>query len=403
MTQLHQSAMGLVNSLEARQRLGLMKQEEDRRARLSDLQMRGLQREEDYQTGLQNAMSNPGTMPAQSVTGFTPAPEQNFTPAPDSLASLFPQQNQMQPQVGAIEVPKSRLQSGREFAESKGRFEDVGKIVNLDDALAQYGAKVQNGGGDIQKFYKNKQELDTYKQFISEVSPLLKTAAGRQVAQNVAAKYAATYPDDKGVFDISTINVAPEGNVVNVLKTPDGKPAGMIITMPDGSTHFEKPVAENDDVTARVVKDAKSPTGWSYVDKAGKNVVGAPDPYISRTNPSAQSNNNESGFQFWATKLQTLQGKISSIEKGVDPLTGAVIPQTNIQNALATLRPEIENTKRYMKKKYPNEYTTYFGAEQQAQPAGKVLDEKTATDILRDAGGDKDKARQMARGLGFTL
>jgi hypothetical protein len=97
----------------------------------------------------------------------------------------------------------------------------------------------------------------------------------------------------------------------------------------------------------------------------------------------------------------------ASIEKGYDPITGQVIPQTQIETAKATVNGQIANTERYMQATFPNEWKTYVGTPQpqaqQQQPAGRQLDETTARNILRDAGGDKEKARQMARGLGFTF
>lgn len=68
-------------------------------------------------------------------------------------------------------------------------------------------------------------------------------------------------------------------------------------------------------------------------------------------------------FRQWAGKLQSLQGRIASVQKGINPYSGEAIPQTNIEAALATLTPEVENTKRLLRSKFPDQYSTYFGNE----------------------------------------
>jgi len=120
-----------------------------------------------------------------------------------------------------------------------------------------------------------------------------------------------------------------------------------------------------DKPTSQVQKDPESPTGWSYISEKGNLYPGAPDPHKGKTSIHVSGGGGESGeekgFNKWSTKLQAIQGRIASIKKGYDPLTGQAVPQTNIDAAIAQLQPELENTARYMRSKFPNESRTYFG------------------------------------------
>ncbi len=249
----------------------------DRANRLSDLQYRQLQEEEDYRKGLRGAMSDPRTTRTASVIPSSPQldpmgiPGQSYMPPPDtamigadrgnvgSLRELGlmspaptspyqPNVNQASPLVQAYNEGRIKTdvktqtptQAGAEYALKKGRVKDAAELINVDDALAQYAAKVQSGQGDATEFYKRKNDLDTYKTFVSEVAPLLKTPQGRQMAQTIAQKYKELHPDKAQTYDLGTIQ-AKGGVIINSLYDENGASAGRLITLEDGSTHLQPP------------------------------------------------------------------------------------------------------------------------------------------------------------------
>ena len=121
--------------------------------------------------------------------------------------------------------------------------------------------------------------------------------------------------------------------------------------------------AVSDKPTGHLVRSNTSKTGYGYLTEQNNIVDDAPPPseLHPRISVHSGSNSEEKGFTTWATKLQMIQGRIASIKKGFDPITGQVIPQTNIENALAQLQPELENIQRYVQTKFPNESRVYFG------------------------------------------
>lgn len=177
-------------------------------------------------------------------------------------------------------------------------------------------------------------------------------------------------------------------------------------------TGASKAAAEPKDpkLTGHVVRDKESPTGWSYAGEDGEVMAtGAPDPYKGKEHTGGGGSGGptaeQKGFSTWATKYDGLVKARAAIEKGFDPFTGQALPQTQLDTAKASIQEQIGKTERYMQSTFPNEWRTYAGAAPAPSqaPAGRQLDPATAKQILYDAGGDKNKARQMARGLGFTF
>jgi hypothetical protein len=175
--------------------------------------------------------------------------------------------------------------------------------------------------------------------------------------------------------------VTPSGNQIQMqngsfwMPIPD--PSGSGKTVPgvwDTDSKQWRPATEEDSaalqkpdaapkLTGHLVKDSNSSTGYSYAGDDGQIMTkNAPTPAeLHPRPPKDTSGADEKRFEFWAGKLQSLQGRIASIQKGFDPITGQVIPQTNIDAAIASLSPEVNNTKRYMQTNYPTQYKTYFG------------------------------------------
>lgn len=168
-TSLDQNFSDLANILMQRRQMQNQQAQQERANRLSDLQMRQLQREEDYQTGLQGAMASPGVITSRQIA---PNPQ-------PSLANLMPE-SQMQPsqfeqpvpQVGPLasrvqttETPRSAAAAGAEYALGKGRFEDAVKLLSVDDHVAQLKAK-----GDLPSYYQAQRELEEGNKFFDIVS-----------------------------------------------------------------------------------------------------------------------------------------------------------------------------------------------------------------------------------------
>ncbi|WP_136526823.1 hypothetical protein [Geomonas ferrireducens] len=94
-------------------------------------------------------------------------------------------------------------------------------------------------------------------------------------------------------------------------------------------------------------------------------------------------------FNQWVTKLQTLRRQEAGIQKGYDPITGQVIPQTQIDNALATVRAEIANTEGYLRATHGDRFKTYKGgSEKPAAPAPMyATNPQTGQKIVSNDGG----------------
>jgi hypothetical protein len=241
-----------------------------RRNSLADLQMQQgqmqmaeAQRQQEYQQGMRNAAQNPA-----SVTSIAPQQIQQ----PQTLGQLIPSgmpQNQdfTMPQQAASPTVQAynegRVSTKTEtpgmsmskYAMSQGNIADAQKTLTVEDALGQFGAKLQESGGDLTQYYQKKQELDTYKTFISEIAPLLKSPEGRKVAQTISHKYQQMYPGHEQAFDISTISVQPD-KLVNTLFDEQGNPAGRLISMPDGTTKFDPPKEEKNQTIEQLTSKA---------------------------------------------------------------------------------------------------------------------------------------------------
>lgn len=153
---------------------------DQRQMRLSDLQMQReqmalseAQRDQEYKQGLRDRMANP-----QTTTQFTPKP--TVAPALQTApTALQPQpeftmpQPETSPAVQAYNEGRvkssteSPAAAGAKFAMSQGRPEEAAKMISVDDALAQYGAKIQAGGGDPKQYYAAKADLDQAKEVAS--------------------------------------------------------------------------------------------------------------------------------------------------------------------------------------------------------------------------------------------
>ena len=198
MTSLDQNFSDLANIL-------MQRRQQAKSNRLADLQYKQLQREDNYQTGLQSAMSNP----RQAQTSMSITPEkpqlslamlggqmqpQQFQPSqvqPGPVVEAYGE-GRMQTQTTPGQTP---AQAGAKYALSQGRVEDAVKMFSVDDMVAQLQAK-----GDLQGYYKAKQELDQGKQFFEAVKPYVKNPAAMK----------QLWPQIQRAFPNQTAGINPE-------------------------------------------------------------------------------------------------------------------------------------------------------------------------------------------------
>lgn len=108
-------------------------------------------------------------------------------------------------------------------------------------------------------------------------------------------------------------------------------------------------------------------------------------------------------FRAWVGQLDGLYKSRASIEKGFDPVTGQVIPQTQIETAKRTVQAQIADKENYISSAFPDQWKQYKASAPAPGTGGKPLDETTARFILNNAGGDKELARKMARDQGYMV
>ena len=133
-------------------------------------------------------------------------------------------------------------------------------------------------------------------------------------------------------------------------------------------------------------------------------------PHIIDTNKfnKGTADKSESEFRQWSGQLNSLYNKRSSIRMGINPLTGIALPRTEVDAALADNEKVIKRIENRMKTQYPDQWET-FGQEETPEPtptpapAKKKLDKEAAQQFLNQVGGDKEKARELARQAGYEF
>jgi hypothetical protein len=144
---------------------------------------------------------------------------------------------------------------------------------------------------------------------------------------------------------------------------------------------------------------------WGYGQKRNKRtgeVKKVPTAPRQSTGTAQREDNN---FLSAVNQLDGLYKSRASIEKGYDPLTGQVIKPENLDQAKETINGQIADRERFISGKWSKQWAAYRGSpgSQQEQPGEKTLDRETAKKILQQAGGDKEKARQIARRQGYKF
>ena len=254
MTALDQNFSSLASLLMQRRQMQQEQAQQDRANRLADLQYNRLNREEQYQTGLESAMANPGV---NTATSIAPNPQPSLANLMPGSQLQPPQFEQQGPQVGPLAsrvqtttTPRSAAQAGAEYALSKGRVDDAIKMFSVDDAVAQLQAK-----GDLQGYYKAKQELDQGAKFFEVLKPYKgNPAALKQVWPQIQRMFPrqseGITPDNigadaNGMFAPMVVNGKEVPNRV-VYHDDDGKTHIVDTTPKDSGKPFDRQYDEGD-------------------------------------------------------------------------------------------------------------------------------------------------------------
>lgn len=342
-TALQQNAATLANILMQRRQFQAQQQErqnqqaqQERISRLSDLQYKRLEREDDYQTGLQSAMANP-----QSTSTASIAPQAQQTPQL-SLASLG---NQMQPQQfqptglapasptvqayneGRIKTDTVRQtpgQAGAQYAMLQGNFADAAKLLTLDDAFIQKQAQ-----GDPVKYAQAKQELEQGAKFFEIIKPYAKNpAALKQV-----------WPQVQQMFPQQTAGITPDsiisqGNSVIMPLEMNGQivPGKATYSDDDGKMHIIDiaPKGANDKPFAREYDDGDTRVTELY--DAGGKLTGTKK--APRYKPTAASDAGNGGkppkpLPVSALKMQTESTDAIGTASGISADLGVIRQQVS--------------------------------------------------------------------------
>lgn len=219
MTSLDQNFSDLASLMMQRRQMQNQQAQQDRANRLSDLQYNALKREEDYQTGLQGAMSaaNPET-----VTTVEPAQPRLSLASLGSVPTAQPFQpdwNQTSPLVqayseGRVKTTqgKTPAQAGAEYALLNNRPKDARELLDLNKLLAAQAAQARAYGSP-----EKAAEIEVSADRMAKGVDLLtkwKKAGGIEYAKQQAAAMPELFADtDLSKFsDVSGINTVDLGN-----------------------------------------------------------------------------------------------------------------------------------------------------------------------------------------------
>lgn len=111
-------------------------------------------------------------------------------------------------------------------------------------------------------------------------------------------------------------------------------------------------------------------------------------------------------FMSAINNLDGLYKSRASIEKGVDPDTAMYLPPEQLEIAKKTIQSQIANRESIISRTWPDEWKTYQtpssgAARDTMRQYEKQLNKNIAMDYLRKAGGDRQRAQEMAAKDGY--
>lgn len=141
---------------------------------------------------------------------------------------------------------------------SQGRTDEALKAISVDDALAQYGAKVQQAGGDLRQYYQAKTALDEMKEFSESIKPFAKDKATLKAMWPMVVK---AYPKAASMDPDSFIS--KQEGVMMPFTTPDGKtiPGMYYVYDNEGKMHIQKTETPRQEPIRHVPEGAAVPDG----------------------------------------------------------------------------------------------------------------------------------------------
>jgi len=186
----------------------MMQDQLTRQNRLADLQiqrgdmeMKQYQDEQDYKQGLRGAMMNPAT--TTSITPDQMAPQEGVRTLagmmPNALPTGQPQEFAMQPEAmsptveayneGRVKTTtESPAQAGVKYAMSQGRYDDVTKLMTVDELMGKYADFILESGGDPAAYRQAKAKRERSKETFALIFPMLKDPETAGLALKMAAK-----------------------------------------------------------------------------------------------------------------------------------------------------------------------------------------------------------------------
>lgn len=170
-------------------------------------------------------------------------------------------------------------------------------------------------------------------------------------------------------------------------------PAGWLVKFSGAAKTAPDPKAPQ---TREVQRGDQSVTEEYNTDTGTWHVVGK-GPKWSPKAESTGATAEQKGFREWATEYGSLIKARANVEKGLDPITGQMIPQTQIETAKATLNGLIAKTERHMQATFPNEWKTYGGTATPQPAAPQPITATNPTNGQRIVSYDNGKSWQPAR------
>jgi len=233
------------------------------------MQLEDMKDERVYRQGLKDAMATPATTTSIAPDAITP--QEGVQTLAGMMPNALPGQPQdfaMQPEPVSPTVEaynegrvssktESPTQAGMKYAMSQGKYEDVSKLMTVDDLMNKYAAHILQTGGDPVAYQKAMAQRAEGKELVDVISkfkgnPKL-LAAAWPALQKAYPSAAALSPDDFQLNDDGTVL----GPVLMDGKKVEGKG---VFRDSNGVDHVVDaiPKAENEEqLTARAVKGDK--------------------------------------------------------------------------------------------------------------------------------------------------
>lgn len=145
-------------------------------------------------------------------------------PEPGGVGPMPPGQESEISQLMPVQQPASPAQMmdvyrQEAMQDNQSAMSALPGMINLDSALAEYGAKVKAGGGDINTFYEQKMQIDMAKQTADAIKPYLKQP---EALRAIWPRLQQMFPLLQNATPDQFISDGGEG-VIYAAKTPDGQ------------------------------------------------------------------------------------------------------------------------------------------------------------------------------------